>query len=65
MANPKRAWKRLLELIQDRREEDVNMLATFCIELERIVVNPLKTRVDTLEQKVSKLEAQLRDQSDA
>ena len=61
MANPQRAWKRLLELIEDRREEDVNMLATFCIELERTVVNPLRTRVDTLEQKIQKLESELRE----
>ena len=56
MANPHRAWRRLLELIQDRKEEDVNMLATFCLELERTVVSPMQARVDTLEDRVRKLE---------
>jgi len=58
MANPHRAWKRLLELISDRKEEDVNMLATFCLELERTVVSPLQSRVDALENRIRKIEEQ-------
>ena len=62
MANPRRAFAALLKLVQEPKEDDVNMLATFCIELERTVVNPLQARVDALERRIKSLEEPQSDQ---